>query len=201
MAEQTKKALIVEDDGEQLETLKKSLGRDFGMDVHEAKNMADARILLLSAAEAYDLFIIDVILPHTASDAAEVEKLEKKRMQILLRENGGSAAKGRIPPKSTDEVRRRYEVQALDENIAQHQDQEGGVKLIREYRSKLPQGRNSEAPCPIPTLFLTARMLPLLEKQALGLIENGKGRWLVKPQRWNEIRNAITAIMDGSRTP
>ena len=86
----------------------------------------------------------------------------------------------------------------LDEQIQELQDERGGVVLIREYCDGLAPNSKPPLRCPVPTLFLTAREFPILEKEALSLIEKGKGRWLVKPQKLKDIRRAIDEIMKGS---
>lgn len=191
-------ALVVEDDDDERGMWCKLLKKR-GFAVKSADNVQDAKAALRLSGSAYCLFFIDIILPKTPKDAAAVKPLLEERVAMLSRDlkglQGRFAADGRLVPDSKEDIRRHYAALDLDDRIAKHLNMEGGIEVIREHCLLRPARSGLLTKCSVPTLFLTGREFPAVERQAMELVEPGKAAWLNKPEPHEVIRAALDKIL------
>jgi CheY-like chemotaxis protein len=166
--------LAVEDDIELAAAIASRLEQVTGQTVDVAHSMETA-LKRIDHESQPDLAIIDLMLPETETDLADISCLEKKArsydqeiMRLEKKEND---------PEAMEILKGvRYERAMALKEVNRLVNAEGGIEMIRRWERSHP-----DLKWPIPTIFLTA-ISGDAERRQGQQVAGARSRWLVKGQ-------------------
>jgi len=183
-------ALVVEDDINREETLKVQLASQFNL-IFVTNVKAAETVLTNGLAKELDLLIVDLMLPLDEIEAKRHRTLDAERMALF--EEFASDTRSLESPRTFKETDRDQRLLNLDARVRKCLNMEGGIAVVEACRHALADG-DTPKPLTIPTLFVTARESPSLEKHALELVERGKAEWLTKPVTRQQLDDALERV-------
>jgi DNA-binding response OmpR family regulator len=177
--------LIVEDES----TIQEQVVRwliSFEQTIFRAEHMVQAREILRDHWDEIELIIMDVMLPKDEKDAQKVKCLIETREEAYTK---WLSLEDKRPSNGDLEWRKaRFAVDALDREIFDLLDTEGGINLILEHVQEEKKFQK-------PVLYLSARENQSIRDKGLTLIAKGKSDWLVKPITEGEVTLAVKRLL------
>lgn len=192
----SERVLIVEDDPRSRRQLEKIM-RKMSSEVVSTGTVAQAEVLMKDPL-GFDLLIVDVILPETEADAKKAAKFAEQRDRLVLDRMRHSDPEALLGPENTDDLRRQYKILEYEDEIAQHVNMRGGIELMHRYccfLARMDVSCRLPPPCPTATLYLSARELPELQREALAYVQRGRAKWLTKPETEKNIGAAVRLVL------
>jgi len=146
-----------------------------------AYDMEEARKWLIQNGERFDALMVDVMLPRNKQEREQLDRLERKRREALLKlERKKDYDKDRLDDET---IHLRFEIDQLDFEIEKYLDMEGGYNVLKEWAHSLDASGDKENPRPLelPVVFWTARAMPEVREKCKSIVHKDYFKWFEKP--------------------
>jgi CheY-like chemotaxis protein len=190
MNETSFRLLLVENDPALTALLEQLLPKEFAprrCEVIVKRYMDEARTVLQDGGiNNFSGLMIDIMLPRTEKELAQLVTLETERRELLRQVK---RLRSMATSNAEEQVSRLYqEIDGKDSAIEEVQDLQGGITLLNEIII------NPFKKITIPTVFSTARALPDLRKRAQEMVEPGRFAWIQKPAAAGLVVDALSEM-------